>query len=109
MKIWKPLIFTLVLFLVLGQVTIFAAGNRKAVDDYLKSYEAYVVEAETLAKKNTISAMDMMPLQQKALDFTQKAQTVQSDAAWTAPDSAKLLQLTERYNKAMTTITNKIS
>jgi hypothetical protein len=107
-KIGKTFVFALVIFLVLGQAVAFAAGNRKAVDDYLKSYEAYVVEWEKLAKKSSVSAMDLLPLQQKSLDFANKAQSIQGDEAWTAQDSAKLLALTNRYNKAAQTVNSKL-
>lgn len=97
----------MVLFFVVGQGFLFA--DRKAVDDYLKAYEAVVVEAETLAKKASISAMDMMPLQQKALTLSQSTQAIQTDSTFTLQDSQKLLALTTRYNAAIETITKKLS
>jgi hypothetical protein len=108
MRKGKVFVGALALLLVLGQVAVFAAGNRKAVDDYLKSYEAYVVEWEKLAKKSSVSAMDLLPLQQKALDFAQKSQAVQSDSTWTVKDSQKLLDLTNRFSKASTTVNSKL-
>jgi hypothetical protein len=102
----KRVFFGVAALLVLVQVAVFA--DRKAVDDYLKSYEAVVVETETLAEKATIGPLDLLPLQQKALDFSQKALAVQTDTTWSLQDSTKLLALTERYNKALETITKKM-
>jgi hypothetical protein len=98
----------LILFFVIGPGMIFAAGDRKTVDDYLQSYEAYVVEWENLAKKTTVSPMDLLPLQTKALEFAQKSQAVQADAAWTLQDSTKLLALTQRYTVAAETVNGKL-
>ena len=102
----KALLFSFVLFLVIGQGFLFA--DRKAVDDFMKSYEELVVEAETLAKKSAITVMDMMPLQQKALDFSQKAAIIQTDSAFTPQDALKLSALTTRYTTATEEIQKKL-
>ena len=102
----KVTISLIVLFMVIGQGFLFA--DRKAVDDFIKSYEEVVVEAEQLAKKETIDMMDMMPLQMKAMTFADKAQAVQNDPTFRPQDSQKILALTERYNDALETITDKL-
>jgi hypothetical protein len=100
--------FGLMVVLMMGPSMIFAAGDRKAVDDYLKSYEAHVVEWEKLAKKATVSPLDLVPLQTSALEFAQKSQAVQADASWTLQDSTKLLALTQRYSAAVETVNGKL-
>jgi hypothetical protein len=107
MKTKVSFAFALVLFFIAGQVSVFA--DRKAVDDYLKSYEAFVVEYENLAKKPAITAMDMLPLSQKSLDFSQKTQAVQKDTSWTVQDTIKLAALSERLNKAADAVNKKLS
>ena len=102
----RGLLFLVVLFVVIGQGFLFA--DRNAVNDFLQSYEAVVVEAETLAKNAAINAMEMMPLTQKAMEFSQKAQTVQSDTSWTIQDTMKLMDLTNRYTEAADAITKKL-
>jgi len=102
----KILLLGFVLFLLLGQSFLFA--DRKAVDSFLKSYEAMVVETETLAKKAAISAMDMLPMSQKAMDFALKADAIQKDASWTTMDLMKYVDLTTRYAKAADQIQKKI-
>ena len=102
----KIFILGIALFVLVGQGFLFA--DRKAVDDFLKSYEAVVVEAETLAKKAVISAMDTLPLSQKAMDFAMKAEVVQKDTSWTAQDLMKYMDLTNRYAKASDQIQKKI-
>ena len=102
----RGIVFLVVLFVVIGQGFLFA--DRNAVNDFLKSYEAVVVETETLAKKAAIGAMEMMPLTQKAMEFSQKAQTVQSDTSWTVQDTMKLMDLTNRYTEATDAITKKL-
>ena len=102
----RGLLCLVVLFVVIGQSFLFA--DRNAVNDFLNSYEAVVVEAETLAKKATINAMEMMPLSQKAMEFSQRSQTIQTDTSWTVQDTMKLLDLTNRYTEATDAITKKL-
>ena len=102
----RGLLCLVVLFVVIGQGFLFA--DRNAVNDFLNSYEAVVVEAETLAKKATINAMEMMPLTQKAMEFSQRSQTIQTDTSWTVQDTMKLLDLTNRYTEATDAITKKL-
>ena len=102
----KALVLGFVFFIIIGQGSLFA--DRKAVDDFMTSYEALVVEAETLAKKAAITAMDMMPLTMKALDFAEKAEVIQKDTSWNMNDLMKYMDLSTRYAKAADDIQKKI-
>jgi len=102
----KVLFLGIVLFILLGQGFLFA--DRKAVDDFLKSYEAVVVETETLSKKAVVTALDTLPLSQKALDFAQKADAIQKDPTWTMMDMVKLGELSARYAVATEELQKKL-
>jgi len=103
----KRVLFSfVVLFLLLGQSFLFA--DRATVDSFLRSYEALVVEAEALARRATITSLDMMPLVQRAAEFSERAETIQQDLTWTTQDATRLLDLTARYNTASMTINEKV-
>jgi len=102
----KGLLVLLVLFMVIGQSVLFASNPD--IEAFLQSYEALVAETETLSARATINAMDLMPLQQRALDFAQRALAVQEDPSFSIQDSLKLLELTNRYTTAMNEINNRI-
>ena len=102
----KELLILLVMFIVIGQSLLFAANPD--IEGFLQSYEALVAETETLSARATINAMDLMHLQQRALDFSQRALVVQEDPSFSIQDSLKLLELTNRYTTAMNDITIRI-
>ena len=103
----KAVLIFLAMFLIVGAGSLFA--QRATVDEFLRSYEALVVEAETLAARATITAMDLMPLTQRSLEFTERAAAIQTNTAWTLQDTTRYAALTTRYTTAMTTINNKIA
>lgn len=85
-------------------LTAFAAGNRAAIDKFLKSYEEFVVATEKAAKTN--SMMDLIKLEEKAVKMAEEADKIENSADWTLQDSKKYLELTNRYSKAVSSMTN---
>jgi hypothetical protein len=79
-------------------------NDRKEINDFLKSYEAVVVAAEKAAKSNKIT--DLMNVQQKAIEMSEQADEIQGYEEWTAQDSQKYLDLTNRYTTAMSSLSN---
>ncbi|MDR2766727.1 MAG: hypothetical protein LBB82_00210 [Treponema sp.] len=84
------------------------AATRADVDDFLKSYESYVVEWENLAKKSSVSAEEMSRLMEKGQGFEQTALTVVNGSEWTAEDQQKVEALNQRLNQAVLTVSQKI-
>jgi hypothetical protein len=76
-----------------------SGGDRKAIDDFLKSYEEFVAEAEKAKGRN--DPMAMLPLVTKSADLGTKASQLQSNTAWTAADAAKYTALSARAVKAL--------
>lgn len=83
-----------------------AGGSRKDIDAYLKSYEQLVVSAEKAAKSNKMS--DLMSLADKAAKLAQQAGEFESSDNWTTKDAQKLLDLTNRYTKAVTSMSDSL-
>ena len=75
------------------------AGSRKDIDKFLTSYEKFVVEAETAAKKNNLSAL--MKLQVKSIEFVEEVEKLDTSSDWTSKDLQKYTDLTSRYSAAM--------
>jgi len=105
-KMKKILLLGMAIFILTGPGFLFA--DRNAIDDFLKSYEVMVEEAETLAKNAAVSAMEMLPFSQKALDFSMKAEVVQKDTDWSMQDLLKLTDLSMRYAAAAEIIQSKL-
>lgn len=94
-------------------VLVFAAGmlfaeskSRKQIDKFLDDYEKVVVKAEKAAKKNDMSSL--MSLSLEASEFAEKADDFEDADAWNTGDSKRYLELTNRYNDAITKISNSI-
>ena len=94
-------------------VLVFAAGmlfaeskSRKQIDKFLDDYEKVVVKAEKAAKKNDMSSL--MSLSLEASEFAEKADDFEDADAWNTSDSKRYLELTNRYNDAITKISNSI-
>lgn len=94
----KKLISVLI---VLGTLacSVFAAGNRKAIDDFFLEYEAFVVKAEKAAESNKIS--DLTNLSLESVKLAEACDKIDDTDAWTLDDSAKYLKLTNRYSAAV--------
>jgi hypothetical protein len=101
----KSLFVGLVLFFSLS-VTVFA--NRGGIEDFLKAYEAMVVEAEKLAARPSVGINDFSALTEKAETVQKRAQAVEKDTDWTEQDSQRVNALAERWTKAWTTISQKL-
>lgn len=79
------------------------ADSRKDIDKFLTSYEKFVVEAETAAKKNNLSAL--MKLQMQAIKFAEEVEKLDTSSDWTSKDLQKYTDLTLRYSSAMSKMT----
>lgn len=89
--------------LMVVSVNIFAASKQQAaIEKFFKSYEAVVVSAEKAAKTNSLS--DLLKVQEKVLKMADEIDEVQSFDEWTMKDSARYLELTNRYTKALTAL-----
>lgn len=96
-------IITISVILLSTSSMVFAASSqRAAIDEYLKSYENIVMEAEKAAKKNKMA--DLLNVQDKVLETIDEAQKVQSFDEWTTDDSIKYLDLSNRYTSAISKI-----
>lgn len=96
--------------LILGAFTCFAFAqttHRADIDKFMKTYEELVVQAEKLAKSNSIS--DLMKLEVKAIELTEQAEKIQEYEEWTIADLQKYTDLTLRYTKAMTVVSNSMN
>jgi len=103
----KAVFIFLAMFLIVGAGSLFA--QRATVDEFLRTYEALVVEAETLAARATITAMDVMPLSQRSLQFAERAVAIQTNTAWTLQDTTRYAALSTRLATAMQTINTKVA
>ena len=101
----KTLLCSVVFFLLIS-VALFA--NRKEIDDVYKAYEAVIVEAENMAKKASVGVEDFTVLAEKMETLSSKAEKVRSDKDFTQADVQRFSALTERYQKALTTIMSKL-
>jgi hypothetical protein len=102
----KSLFIGLILFFSLS-VAVFA--NRGEIEDFLKAYEAMVVEAEKLAARPSVGINDFSALTEKAETVQKKALTVEKGTDWTEQDSQRVNALTERWTKAWTAISQKLT
>ena len=84
--------------------TSFVACSKNEYDKTLKSYEKTVVAIEKAAKSNNMSSL--LKLQGEALKLTEDLEDFEDSSAWTMKDSEKYLELTNRYTKAMMTLSN---
>jgi len=84
------------------------AANRVVVDGFFQSYEAFVVELETLSARASITALDMLPFAQRTLEFAERTIAIESDPGFVPADAARLASLTLRYAAAMIEINNRM-
>jgi hypothetical protein len=97
-----------VFLLVSAQFTVFAdSKQRTEIDKFLKSYEEVVVSAEKAAKSNKIT--DLIKVQGNAVKMSEQADKIQSYDEWTTGDSVKYLELSDRYTKAMSAMSNSMN
>jgi hypothetical protein len=76
-----------------------SGGDRKAIDDFLKSCEAFVAEAKKAESSN--DPMAKLPLITKSTDLATKAAKLQNNTAWTVADSTKYATLLAQASKAL--------
>lgn len=76
-----------------------SATDRKDIDQFLKSYEKVVVQAEKAAKSNSVT--ELLSVVTEITEMAEKADKFQNFNSWTEKDSKKYLELTARYTKAM--------
>jgi hypothetical protein len=101
----KTLFCGVVLFLAFT-ATVFA--NRSEINDFLKSYESFVVEVEKLAKKTSVGINDFTALAEKAKDLEPKATAAENYKDWTDQDAQHFYALMERCQKAFEMIVPKL-
>lgn len=98
-------IFVVAIFALVGLSALVAQSkNRKEIDKFMKSYEEVVVQAEKAAKSNKMT--DLLKVQAKALKMSDDLEKVQGFDEWTTKDYEKYLDLTNRYTKAMLSLSN---
>lgn len=70
------------------------SGDRKAIEDFFKRYEDFVVKFEKAQKSN--DSMALLSLAAQTADLSTKALDFQNNAAWTIEDMAKYKKLAAR-------------
>jgi hypothetical protein len=98
---------------VCGAVLAFALASavfagRREIDDVYKAFEAFVVEAENLAKKPSVAIGDFSGLQEKAEAVEAKAAKVRDDRDYTAADGQRFAALEARFRTAWDAIMKKL-
>lgn len=84
-----------------------ACGDN-AVDKYLDEYEKFVVTAEKLAKKDTITQEDSEMFAKQAQEYTVKGQELaKTNAKFSDKQTKKMQDLLDRVAKAMQEIQKK--
>ena len=102
----KVLFFGAVLFLALAAT---AFASREEIDAAISSYEAVVVEAETLAEKELLfSESEFTAIDGKAADAEKAIAGVESVKEWTIADAKRSMELRVRFNQAMSTAIRKL-
>jgi len=76
-------------------------GGSENVTEFLDSWEKTVETVEKMPKGGNISAMDTLRLTQDMARMSEKASKSQSTDSWSASQTARYLELTVRYNKAL--------
>jgi len=95
-----------VLFLVLAAT---AFASRVEIESALSSYEALVVEAETLAAKDLILAGDFSAMEDRASAAEAAVSSaVQNAQEWTIQDAKRSAELRARFNDAMAKAVSKL-
>ncbi|MCL2270272.1 MAG: hypothetical protein FWC24_02905 [Treponema sp.] len=97
----KVLLCAAVLFLVFT-AAVFA--GRAEIDGAIASYEAVVVEAETIAAMDLVSSEEIAALEGKAGTAGEKIKEVEAEREFTIEDAKRAAELNGRFNKAMVTI-----
>jgi isopenicillin N synthase-like dioxygenase len=75
------------------------SGNRKEIDDFFKSYEAFVVKLEKA--KSSSDTMALLSLATQSMDLASKAEKLQDNDAWTTSDLSKYSALSLRAAAAL--------
>ena len=101
----KVLFCSAVLLLALAAA---AFAGRAEVEEAIDSYEAIVVEVETLAEKAfIIGTDDFAVLDEKAAAADTAIGAVAGELEWLIQDSRRVAELRARFNQAMATIIQK--
>jgi hypothetical protein len=74
-------------------------GNRKEIDAFFASYEAFIAKAEKAKSSN--DAMAMLTLATQSADLSAKADKLSNNEAWTAADAKKLSDLSLKAMAAL--------
>ena len=100
---YKKVLTVLVVLCALSCALFAVSKQRKAIDDFLKEYDTFVIKAEKAAETNKIS--DLTKLSMESLSLSEKVEKIENTDEWTLADSKKYLDLTTRYSNAI----NKLS
>jgi hypothetical protein len=76
-----------------------SSGSRKDIDDFFKSYEAFITKAEKAKSGN--DTMAMLSLATQSADLSSKVMNLQNNTAWTAADAAKYASLSVKAAAAL--------
>ena len=90
-------------------LTIALYADSREITEVYKAYEAFVVEAENLAKKPSVSIDDFSGLTEKAEVMGEKANAVIFDKDFTVQDGQRFAALSERFQKAWAAIMPKLT
>lgn len=106
MKLKKIMAFILALGIFASSL-MFAAGSRKDIDKFLKSYETFVEKAEKTADKNDLASLQKLSID--AVKFSEEVEKLDVGDGWTSSDLEKYTDLTNRYTKAISKMYGGVS
>jgi len=88
--------------------TVFAEGDRSAIEEAIDSYEAVVNEAEALAEMHLVDPSDFSDIDAKAEEAGEKIAEIESVKDWLIEDAKRSAELNVRFNEAISTIVHKL-
>ena len=103
----KKIITSVMMLGVLATSLLFAAGSKKDIDKFLKSYEEFVVKTEKAAKKNDLVSLQKRSIE--AVEFSEKVENLMLGDGWTSSDLKKYTDLTNRYTASISKIYDGVS
>ena len=101
----KVLFCAAVLFFALA---VAAFAGRAEIEEALNSYEAIVVEAETLAEMPLVNTDDFAVVDEKATAAGEAIAAVTEDKEWIIDDAKRAAALRARFNQAIATVAQKL-
>ena len=94
-----------ILFLALAAT---AFASRAEIEEAVSSYEAIVLEAETLAEQPLLDISDFTALDERAASAESAMAALANEREWLINDARRLAVLRARLNQALATMAQKL-